>query len=178
MVSVEPIRTDHSVAEVEEALMALALNGGNFKRTSEGLMAEGRDLSPRRLRSWSTEVYPGRYELAQTRVAEELDKRLIGMAQAAAVNALDVTTLALEQTREKLEAGGYEDPARVARDTAVVMGVNVDKSQVLRNRPFEVQESRDAQQLMRALVARIGGPAAVDSTAEEVPSADVLPPTA
>ncbi|MFA9272713.1 MAG: hypothetical protein ACEQSX_18585 [Baekduiaceae bacterium] len=176
--SVEPIRTDHTVAEVEEALMALAINGGNFKRTSEDLKAEGRDISARRLRDWSKDVYPGRYELALSRMAEELDRRLIGMAQSAAVNALDVTSMALDQTREKLEAGEYPDPARVARDTAVVMGVNVDKAQVLRLRPYEVQESRTAQQLMRALFARIGGTVPVDGSAEEVPLADELPPAA
>lgn len=177
MLSIEPIRGEFSLAEVEEALMVLAISGGNFKRASEQLRAAGQDLSPRRLRDWAQEVYPARYEQAQFRYADALEERLISQARVAASQAGDVIVRALELTAVQLESGDVKDPVRIARDASVVMGVNADKLLALSGRPTVVTEVRDAAQIMRALGAKLGVRDAVDGSAVELPEAD-LPPAA
>lgn len=80
-----------------------------------------------------------------------------------------ITSIALDKTRELLERGKVEDPARVARDLSQVMSQSVEKRLAVQGRPTQIVEHRDVGEIVRALEA-MKVIQVVDSTAIEVTS--------
>jgi hypothetical protein len=68
--------------------------------------------------------------------------------------------------------------ANALRNVGVSKAINLDKAQLMRGKPTEIVERRDADQLIRTLQA--AGVIHVDSDAEEIEEAqdDALPPAA
>jgi hypothetical protein len=154
--TVELVRSSKFTTEqVDGALLTLAMLGGSTEKAGKELRAAGMNVTSRTLREWREKLYPGRYRDLCQRHARDIEGVIVRGSRAIAVRADEVTMLALEKARAQLKAGEARDPASVARNAAVTKAVNIDKMMLLEGRPTQVTEHRDADELMRAIRARV-----------------------
>ena len=81
-----PARGSHYTGqEIERALLAVALFGGNVRRASRELEAQGLRVPYRTLFRWTVETFPDCYEDVRThalpRIRAELDRQHLELAQ-------------------------------------------------------------------------------------------------
>lgn len=70
-------------------------------------------------------------------------------------------------------AGKLRDSGQTAKNLATTAAILVDKSLLLEGRPTAITESRDADDLWRAIARQAG---ITESTAEPIPDAEVIEP--
>lgn len=166
----------HTEDDVNTALLALALNGGQVTQATKDLAAGGLKIPVTTLHSWR-EKYPNRYRsfLAdhKTRVESRAASNYLEIqhkAQAVAMQALD-------KAADELRKGNVRDPASVARNAMVSAGVANTHMMNLEGRPAIITEHRrpeDVAARLRELGFRLDGfdteSTAVESPPSELPS--------
>jgi hypothetical protein len=160
--------------EVEKALLALALVGGNSGEASRRLKGANIEISPRLLRLWRSGLHARRYaELAQE-YAREVEETIVQEARETAILAAEVERLALAKTLEQLEAGEIRDAAAAARNAATVKGINVDKLLTLSGRPNQIIEQSNPDEILAHLIRDGIFQLAGDAEPQQVASGEVL----
>ena len=158
-------RSKYSDTEIEEALLAVVMNGGVIKRGAE-LVGIPEDT----VRDWMN-VHDARYAELRREKGPELERRAVDGLLSFVAAAEDTKRLALEKTAAELEAGDTKDPGATLRNVATAQGIAVTKVMELTGRPTANTTGRSAQELLAGL-ARLG--AVINSTADELPSQPAL----
>jgi hypothetical protein len=154
--------------DVERAITAMILSPA-LEDAVDVLRQQGVATTVQHLRVWRDRdpAIRERYGKRRQELAPQIEGRLANDLLDNAQRASAVITVAVEKTRELLEAGKVQDPARVARDLSQVVTQSVDKRLAIQGRPTQITEHRDVGEIIRKLQA-IGVIEIIDSTAEDV----------
>lgn len=173
-------RRRYTTTEIEQGLAELVLVG-NSETASKRLAARGLRVSAGRLRSWRTDTYVDRYLEVRRRLLPQIRETL---AQAAEDNAklLAETERQLAQ-RLHDQAGDLEtkDLGKAVQSVAIAMGINVDKTLLLRGEPTQISMQRAPDEILAEIDRRLHELGTIDGTATEIveyrePSAPVQEP--
>lgn len=129
---------------------------------------EGISTTVEKLEVWRDRMYADRLQKRREELAPVIEARLAADMLDNATLASDVTRLAIQKTRDMLEAGRVQDPSRVARDLSQVATQAVDKRLALQGRPTQIVEHRDTAEIIRKLEGMgvaVQAEPAIDSTA-------------
>ena len=141
--------------EIDDALTALIAYAGNASGACRYLESEGkRSPGATHLKAWAQTTHWERYEELRDKFAEKHENTLANNYRDAARFATEVTMLAVEKAKERLEKGKDEDPARSAAALAKVGQGSTDKLLSLTGRPTQITETRDIGPLLRSLAAK------------------------
>lgn len=146
---------EYTVEEVDAALLALTAYAGNATSAVKALKKDGhRAPIAATLRHWAREQHWERYEEIRDKYADKLEKRLANDYLDVARDATDVSRIAIEHARKRLNAGDDDDPSKTAANLARVAQTNTDKRLALLGRPTTITENRDPFALLRGLAAK------------------------
>lgn len=164
---IEPIVAEKYTAEqVDAALLALAVNGGQYRKTVREIAAGGGPKIPEStLKGWR-ESYPQRYGFHLTANTDKAEKaatqgflEIIHATQAAMLEAVELEA-------KRIQRGDVRDAASSGRNLATIAGISGTQLLQLSGRPTQVVEHRKPEEVLRRLAA-LG---VVESTAVEEPS--------
>jgi hypothetical protein len=156
--------SQYAPAEVDQALLTLALNGGNGDRTHEELKAAGLEIPARTLRDWRNSP---RYSEIQAKHAPEIRKHAISRFQEGALLNLQLARAASLQALTEAEAGELKDAGKTLQNATIAAGVAVDKALLLNGEPTEIAARFDIRQTSASLARKLG--ITLDSTATDLP---------
>jgi hypothetical protein len=170
-------RVRYTPAEIDTALLVLALPGRNSVVAARRLKDEGLEINSRTLRSWREHTHATRYIEIEHQHAPEIERQMISQARAIVTAANEGTLEAIDAAREQLRTGEAKDPSTVARNLSTSAGIMTDKALLLEGRPTEIRGGDNLEAALERIAQRLGLPQSVDSTAEEIeaelPAADV-----
>lgn len=156
--------------EIDQALMVLAYYGGNAEAARRALAEKeewiGKIPDSSTLRAWRGRTYAARYIEIATRERPKIEKVALARMQETVLQAQEVQQLGLEAAIYQLKAGEARDPSAVAKNAAIVAGVNVDKLLTVSGRPTVITETHSVDDRIAAL-KRKRPELFIDSTAEE-----------
>lgn len=138
---------------LETGLLALVASAGSPTRASRALAEQGHDVPKQTLDRWKTQ-HAQRYQELQDRFADQLEKQLVRQQRELALHAHEVAMLAVDKTREALEADNVKDPAGTARNLEVTAATAIDKVLLLTDRPTQITESREPSKLIASLAQK------------------------
>lgn len=149
----------YSQDEIDEILTILIALAGNATGVVRELKAQGREKVPcqETIKHWTTVLHWERYEELRELHAAKVEGKLTHDMFDTTRRATEGTALAIERAVEKLEKGQDQDPGKTAANLASVAQRMTDKGLALSGRPSRITESRDAAEIVRALVARHPG---------------------
>jgi hypothetical protein len=140
--------------DVECVATALVL-APTLEDAVEILAEQGATVTVDTLRVWRDRdpFVSERYEKRRTELAPQLEPIFANDLLDNARRATLVIRLAIERTKELLEAGEVRDPSRVARDLSQVVAQSIEKRHAIQGRPTQIVEHRDVSEIVRQLVA-------------------------
>lgn len=162
---------EFSPEEIEHALTALALVGGNKNRARELLKHDTtfqRTPDAATLTRWKHE-HAERYATIQTEQAPKIEQGTIATLKAIAQLSAEGQMAATEQTIKRIPDLDGKDAATVARNLAIAGGVAVDKHLLLEGRPNVIQARPDVERDLESLARRMG--VVFESTADDITDA-------
>jgi hypothetical protein len=162
-------RNKYSAAEMEYALLELALMNDNLARTARKVGIDSGTLG-----KWRNK-YAERYEDIKARVAPMVEKQIVAQARINARKAAEVAEHLLDKVDEDgLSLGDRAQAAKAFNQVSIGMGVQIDKTLLLEGRPTEILETRDAQAMLKELAEIAPGLTvdghAIDVTPQELPA--------
>lgn len=161
-------RRVYSQAEIDHALTALILNGGNAERTADELNGP----CGQTLLNWR-EKHSSRYQELQQTLAPRIADRIAAQAEELAVEIAQVEKQILEHLATKISDLDADKASAAIRNLSTSKALQLDKvSSPLRGRPTVIHETRTGDDLLRGLASKVG--MAVDSTAEPIQDAEVV----
>ena len=142
----------YSDAEVNGVLKLLALNGGNVVTTHEQLEHAGLPpVSRSSLTKWRDHSFRSRYFEIRREAADAVSEELAGRSLERAMQADEVQAKLLERMAGEVENIGPEALAGSIRSLAQSKASDVEKAQLLRDKPTEITEHRSVKELMGIL---------------------------
>ena len=155
----------HSPETVTRGLTALALNRGDCDRTSRLT-----GIPSRTLLSWRTKVHRDEYHRISTRYEEalavEADKAVVQRLEFLQKN-MD----AINQASDEDEVDKLHKLSSVDKNLVTSVGIFVDKSRQLRDKPTKLIEHRVTVEEIDSSLAKLG---LIDGEATEIEDARVL----
>jgi hypothetical protein len=134
--------------DVNLALRMLILNGGNVGQTCRQLAEEGITLESAQLRYWRDVAFIRRHSELRLELARDVGEDIAGRAMERAIEYDDAQAVYVRAAVEKIDD---VDPNRLAPNAASLakgMAENIEKAQLLRNKPTEIRETRDTAELL------------------------------
>jgi len=160
-----PSPRDYSPDTLELALNVLAMEGGRPRRTSELLATQGIHIPHQTLGDWK-ERWADRYHEICTNLQEQRAERMANAAEDVAIRAATLELELLDQLANQKSQLKPAETASAIRNVTTTKTLNVEKViNPLRNRPSHITEVRNADEILRALEAKL--PKAIDTTATE-----------
>lgn len=148
------VNNPFTAEEIETGLMAMIAWAGNASAASRYLKAEKKlDVSASTLNGWKRTHAPRYLELSE-KYQDQMEDALAHEFREVAAVATQAERLAVEKAVERLEKGQDQDPARSAASLSKVKQVNTDKLMTLTQRPTTITETRNADEIIRSLVAK------------------------
>jgi hypothetical protein len=156
-----------TVEERDTALLVLAATGGNANRASKILRQQGITIAPRTLLSWKTIQHPDRYAELQAERMPEIEAIATARMLETILKTQDAQDEAVDAAQAQVRAGDAKDPSAVARNLAVVLGINNQHRLALSGRPTSIVAHESGEDVLKRLGDKYPG-LIVESTAEEV----------
>ena len=148
------VNNPYTAEEIETALQAMVAWAGNASQARRYLESKyGLQMTSSQLSHWKNHLHAARYDEIREKYAEGMEARIAHEQRDLAMLAAQTQRLAVERAHERLEAGEDQDPAKSAANLAKVAQSNVDKLMTLTNRPQQITETRNIQELVRSLAA-------------------------
>jgi hypothetical protein len=140
-------------AEHDQALLVLALNGGNSEAAHRELQNHGIKISSRALRNYRetpryAEIYGQNIDL--------LRKHSIARFQEGAMLSLQLARAAALQALSEAERGELKDAAKTLQNATIAAGVATDKALILNGEPNVIHAHEDPRQAAQSLARRLG----------------------
>lgn len=164
--------------EIDRALTALALNSGNSYRAREALKLDStleRLPSDRVLRQWKAK-HATRYHEIRTKRAPDIEAAAVQDYRAIVAATNEAHLELVEHARDGIEDLTAYEASAAAKNLAIAGGVAADKLLVFTDRPNQITERRDPEQILRQLETFIG--TAEDITDPEPSAVALLPESA
>jgi hypothetical protein len=148
----------YSQDEVDRCLQAMVAWAGNSAAAVRWLQAnspEGQRVPNHvTLLEWTRTKYWERYEQIREQMGVLKEKTISNDMRDAVQEAIDAQRLAVTRAKERLEKDRDPEPAKSAAALARVAQANTDKLLSLTGRPSQITESRNAEEILRSLVAK------------------------
>jgi hypothetical protein len=141
----------YTFGDIETTFKTLILNGGNIPRTKQILADEGLTLGYDTIRQWRDRWFPQRYREIRSELAPELSEEVAAKAMERAIQADDAEELYLRHAVQRVEEVSPDKLAPGVLALAKAKAENIDKAQLLRDRPTEIKEVRDTAALLDVL---------------------------
>jgi hypothetical protein len=140
-------KDDLAVEMVIDAMVAYP----TLTMAKEFLKEHGYDTDLKKLKSWRDNKFADRYQKRRKELGPKIEAMLADDMLGNARLASEVEKLAIEQTAKLLKQGKVQDPSRVARDLKQTQTQGIDKRLAMEGRPTQIHESRNVDELVRAL---------------------------
>lgn len=134
--------SDFSQLDIAMGLRALALYGGNCQQASRALTAEGRPITPDRLKKWKEEDYPVQYEEVVYTLRQKIGEQISDGAMEVAANAQQLSNQMIDLLQENLAQIPASQLAKAALNMAQTSRTNVETARLLRDQPTQITEVR------------------------------------
>lgn len=178
-----PART-YTEEEITNGLAALAYFNGSATAAARELRRRGAPIPKQTLHRWK-QLYADRYLEVQTKFRQQVWGRISDDWRRVAEDGVKVTGEALEKGHEATVAGNSKQASEwgsAVRNYATAAGISSDKARVIDGEPTEVRrETMDMATALRGIVKYMPHvketplyKAYVDSTAEEIPTREVV----
>ena len=141
----------HTDDEVNLALKLVVLNGGRLKNTSEQLEEEGFVISRNTLRDWRDKAFPRRYAQIRHELGKDVTEEMAGRALERALEADNAEKAYIEAAVKRLAEVDATHLAKNALALANAKSNNIQASQLLRDRPTQITETRSVDDLVGVL---------------------------
>lgn len=139
---------------IEAALTALALHNGNARQAHEALVEQGVDTPDERtLHRWRNSP---RYAELHDQRKTEIEAAAVRQWREITVTGAHAQLLATERAINGLDDLDAKDASAVAKNIAIATGVAADKLLVFTDRPNQITEHRDPDQILRQLETIVG----------------------
>lgn len=150
----------HSEDDIERALLMLTLCGGVCAEASRRLAMLEPPLKvvPSTLSDWKAK-YRERYADIQAERAPLIEGIVLQQVRDAIIGAGNVQAVVLEELLKRLALGEVDtkDLTAILKAAGVTLGINVEKMLLLTNRPTQITEKRDVNELLASLGKRVPG---------------------
>lgn len=151
---------------IDRALFTLARYGDNAARAAREL-----EMPERTLQDWRN-IHRERYDQIRNERILEVEQGLVDDFRNNAILSAQLHRAATLQALEQAQDGRLKDPAKAAQNASIAAGVATDKLLVLTDRPSQITEHRDGEQILQSLAAKAG--VVLNGTAEEIDDAQEL----
>jgi hypothetical protein len=142
---------DYTELDVAIGLRALALYGGNTAKAARALLADGRAISEKTLRSWRDGQYAVQYEDLVYELRQSIGQKVSDEAMEIAAQASEVETALISATQANLHDIPAKDLAKAALNMAQIKRTNVETARLLRNEPTQITENRSVDDSLAEL---------------------------
>ena len=150
---IEPIEK-HNLAlpadQVDQCLLALAVNAGAIARTVREMQQAGIKVSERQLGEWR-DKFPKRYMWHASENAAKIEKEIIAGQRELIADAISAARKAVAVEAERIAAGEVKDASAAARNLSTVAGIGTTKVLELSGRPTQITEVRKPEQILKRL---------------------------
>ena len=139
--------------EIYRGLAEVALCAGNTHRAARQLSAQGMAIPRGTLEKWANRQHVDRYARVREELLPKIHAQIAADCEELAALGAQLERETLEKYREELPNLRASEAASAVRNIATSKAINVDKATLLRNRPTQIVEHRDASELIRKLEA-------------------------
>lgn len=171
-------RSNYDEETRERALHRLAINGGNCRRTSRELKAQGINISDKALGAWMNTRHRDRYMVIREETKETIAEHIAADAEQLAVQIAEAEQLALTATINAIQTGDL-DPKELSgalRNLTTSKALQIDKiASPLRGRPTTIHEHRNPTEIIAKLNQLAPG-LVIDSTAKDITDSNTPQP--
>lgn len=150
---------------VDQALTAI-IAYPTLEMAREYLKEHGYEADIKKLKAWRDVRFADRFQELRKEISPKIEAMLADDMLSNARLASEVEGIAIQHTKTMLEKGEVQDPSRVARDLSQVRSQAIDKRLALEGRPTKITETRNVEEVVRALEG-LGVVKAVDATVVE-----------
>lgn len=175
------IQKTYTPEQVERALQQLALTG-SAPATSDILASTETDpleIPAGTLRHWRAVSHRDRFEQIRRDHTTKIEQTVASRLEDTILAELDLGDELLEQITADIDKLKPGEKAALYKVLTVSRAVNVDKRQLLRDRPTQIVQYQDATEILDSLALSAPGVVVegtvVESTADEISDADVVP---
>ena len=146
----------HTAEQIEQALVAIALESGNVGRARAKLEEAGTfggKVPPRSTMARWPETYADRYAEIRADVAPKLKAKLADTHTDLAERLAALEHSTIDELEQELRELSGKDKAALLRNVAIAGAVHVDKAQLLKGEATQIVK-RELPELLRALQAK------------------------
>jgi hypothetical protein len=144
-----------TVEDVDTVLNVLAMNGGNYSRTSEQVGKEyGIEVHPVTLKKWVTVQFPSKYAVIQRELSDKINDVVTGRIGDLALSGTEIQHSLLEQLAERIDQEPnvpIKELAPAVRNIAQATQVNIQQRQLLEGKPTGITELRNIEETVKEL---------------------------
>ena len=159
-------RIGYTEQEVAHAMRLLVLNGGRPKQAAEQLVAQGVNVTSDQIRKWRDRSFKRLYWQVRRELARDVGEEIAGRAFERAIEADEAERRYIEEAVERVDEVPPTHLAKNALALAQAKAANIEKAQLLRDRPTEIKETRSVGDLIATLerlkVVKPGGSGSLD----------------
>lgn len=138
--------------DVELALQELALNGGNFSRTSAILETQHKLHVPAAtLSKWAKTSFTNRYRNIQHTVRNTIAKDVSSKLTENAQRSAELTGDILESLADNVDELNPNELAKAAKDVSQIASNSIDKALLLRGQPTDISVQVTPEEMLAEL---------------------------
>jgi hypothetical protein len=147
-------RHDYTAEEITTGLLAVIAWAGNHAAAERDLAERGVHVDAHTLMGWTRTTHFAEFQRLRDEHAPQIEAQLAHQFRDVAAKAVAVQMKALERAEERLDKNLDDEPARTASFAARAGQTAVDKLMTLTNRPQQITEKRDINEVLRSLAAQ------------------------
>jgi hypothetical protein len=141
---------EHSEKDVTDALNFLVLTASP-KRAATLMCDLGHDISERKLKHWRDHAFRTRYYNIRRELAQEIGEELAGKAFERALQADEVQATMIERLGSEVAEIDAKDLPKGIQALASAKSSDIEKAQLLRDKPTSIEEKRSVTELFAEL---------------------------
>jgi len=143
---------DFSIEDVELALRMLAYHGTSYSKVSTILDKEYQlSVHSNTLKRWATVQFANKYAAIQQELDTQISNKLSGELTDIALQATDLQKEVINTLSHNLSDLDTKDLSVTAKNLSSVINPAIEKTQLLRGKPTQRTESKDAEKIIAKL---------------------------
>lgn len=143
---------DFTIEDVELALRVLAYHGTSYSKVSAILEKEySLAVHSSTLKRWASVQFANKYAEIQQQLDTEISNKLSGELTDIAIQATDLQKEVINNLSQNLSDLETKDLAHTAKNLSSVINPAIEKTQLLRGKPTQRTESKDAEKIIAKL---------------------------
>jgi hypothetical protein len=147
----------YTEADVDAVLRALILTGGSTAKTEKIVKESGISITRNAITYWRDHAFARRYFELRSELGRDVGEEIAARGMETAMKADSAEKRLIDELMSVIESGEYDEkilaPALAA--VAKAKDVAIKNSQLLRDRPTEIKQTRDVPELL-AILERTG----------------------